>query len=60
MRAFYETRTGFDFSEPAWVLLADVEPRSQWQYPLAVLVLFGVALLNVYLLVRKLRAGAKK
>ncbi|MDF1566373.1 MAG: hypothetical protein P1V51_25300 [Deltaproteobacteria bacterium] len=54
VRQWYAERTGFDFSRPAWILLDDVEPRKQWQYPLGVLVLVAVALLNVFLLGRRL------
>ncbi len=54
IRQWYSERKGFDFSRPAWILLDEVAPRQQWQYPVAVAVLVLVALLNLVLLVRRL------
>lgn len=56
IREWYTRRAGFDFSRPAWILLDDIAPRQQWQYPLAVGVLILVALLNLVLLGRRLLA----
>jgi len=58
IRQWYTERTGFDFSRPAWILLDDVAPRQQWQYPVAVGILGLVALLNLVLLVRRLVSRA--
>lgn len=55
VRKFYEDRAHFDFTaEPSWIILSGVTPRSQWQYPIGVVVLLLVALWNLVLLGRRI------
>lgn len=53
VQRFYAERADWDFGKPAWIVLAGVAPRSQWQYPILVGVLLLIALGNLVLLGRR-------
>jgi hypothetical protein len=55
VRTFFHEKGRFDFSRPAWIILADAKPRQAWWVPIAYVALVAIGLLNVGLLLRRLR-----
>ncbi len=57
VRTFFQEKGRYNFSEPAWILLVDVGPRQLWWVPVAYLALGAILILNLGLLLRRLRSS---
>ena len=59
VRAFFEQTTRFNFNDTAWILLAEVTPRSLWWVPVAYVALGVILLLNLFLLGKRVFSRKK-